>query len=68
MVGDDVKLPFFQGNKSKDLEQYWFFYEVVWTVKQVQYEDIKKGQLEMTFRGHALDWYMKFVQVLTESP
>ena len=62
---DDVKLLFFQGNGTEDPEQYWFLCEVVWTIKQVQGNDIKKGQLAMTFRGWVLDWYMKFVQVPT---
>ena len=65
MVGDDVKLPLFHGNGTEDIEKYWFLCEVVWTIKKVQDEDIKKGQLETTFRGQALDWYMKFVQVPT---
>ena len=64
MVEDDVKLPLFHGNGIEDPEQYWFLYEAVWTVKQVQEEDIKKGQLGTTFRGCALDWYMKFIKVL----
>ena len=68
MVGDDVKIPLFQGNGTKDPEQYWFLCEAIWIVKQVQDDDIKKGQLAMTFRGWALDWYMKFVQVPMRHP
>ena len=49
MVGDDVKLPLFHGNETKDLKKYWFLYEAVWTVKKVQDEDIKKGQLATNF-------------------
>ena len=63
MASDNIKLPLFQGNETKDLEQYWFLCEAAWMVKQVQDEDIKKGQLAMTFRGWELDWYMKFAQV-----
>ena len=55
MAGDDIKLPLFQGNATEDPQQYWFFSEVVWTLKQVQYDDIKKGQLDMTFRGQEFD-------------
>ena len=65
MLCDDVKLPLFHGNRTEYPKQYWFLCESIWTVKQVQDEDIKKGQLAPTFRGHALDWYMKFVQVPT---
>ena len=64
-MGDGVNLQFFKCNGTKDSKQYWFLCEAIWTVKQVQDKDIKKGQLVMTFQGHALDWYMKSVQVLT---
>ena len=43
MVGDDVKLPMFHGNGTEDPKQYWFLSEAVWTIKQVQDEDMKKG-------------------------
>ena len=68
MVGDDVKKPLFQGNMTKDLEQYQFLCEEVWIVKQVQDDDITKGQLAMKFRGWVLDWYMKFLQVSIGNP
>ena len=61
MTGDDPKLPLFQGNATEDPKQYWFLCKVVWTVKQVQDHDIKKGQVEMTFRGQSFDQYMEFV-------
>ena len=67
-VGDNVKFPLFQGNGAKDPGQYWFLIEALWIVKQVQYDDIKKGQLEMTFQGRALEWYMKFIQVPMGNP
>ena len=68
MVGDDTKLPLFHGNGTNNLEQYWFLYEAVWIVTQATYDDVKKGQLATTLRGHALDWYMKFIQVPMGSP
>ena len=68
MGGDDVKLPLFHGNETEDPKKYWFLCEVVWTVKQALDDDAKKGQLVMTLRGHALDWFMKFVQVPTGTP
>ena len=55
MVGDVVKLPLFHGNGTEDPEQYWFLCEAVWTIKQDHHDDIKKVQLETTFRGRALD-------------
>ena len=63
MEGDDAKLPLFYGNAKDDQEQYQFLYEVVWTIRKTANDDIKKGQLPTTLRGHALDWYMKFIQV-----
>ena len=67
MVGDNVNIPLFQGNGPEHPRQYWFLCEALWKMKQVQYEDIKKGQLTMTFWGRALDWYMKFVKVLMQN-
>ena len=55
MASDNIKLPLFQGNVTEDLEKYQFLSEVVWTLKQVQDDDIKKGQLEMAFWGHEFD-------------
>ena len=57
MVGDDVKLPLFNGNETKDPKQYWFIYEVVCTVKQSKDKDIKKDQLVTTCRGRTLECY-----------
>ena len=42
MEGDDVKLPLFKGNVTKDPKQYWILSKVVQMVKQVQDDDIKK--------------------------
>ena len=67
MVGDDVKLTLFHWNKTENPEKYWFLCEAVWTVKQVFDEDIRKDQLEITFQGCALYWYMKFMQVSTSN-
>ena len=49
MADDDVKLPLFHGNGTEDLEQYWFLYESVWTIKKAQDIDVKKGQLVKKF-------------------
>ena len=68
MEGDDIKLALFYGRRIEDPRQYLFLCEAVWTVKQVQDEDIKKGQLATKFWGRALDWYMKFMQVSTGHP
>ena len=54
MEGEDVKSPLFQGNVTEDPKQYWFLCEALLIVKQVQYDDIKKGQLATTFQGWVL--------------
>ena len=48
MVGDDIKLPIFNGSGLEDLEQHWFLCEAVWTIQQIQDENIKKAQMIMT--------------------
>ena len=58
-----MKLPMFHGNDIDDPEQYWFLCEVVWTARHNTDDDVKKGQLVTTLQGHALDWYMRFIQV-----
>ena len=63
MARDDTKLPLFHGNGTNDPEQFWFLCEAVWTIIQTTDDDVKKGQLVTALRGHALDWYMKFIQV-----
>ena len=40
----------------------------MWNVRQTIDDDVKKGQLDTTLRGHVLDWYMKFIQVTTGTP
>jgi hypothetical protein len=61
MVGVDntLRLPEFQGVGSEDPEQHLFVCETIWAAKNVQDEVVKIVQLETTFRGHALVWYMK---------
>jgi hypothetical protein len=33
---------------------------MIWTAKNVQDEEKKIAQLEMTFRGHVVLWYMNY--------
>ena len=61
MVGDGMKLPMFHGNGTDDPKQYWFLCEEVWTSLKTTDEDVKKGQLETSLWGCALDWYMRFI-------
>jgi hypothetical protein len=38
---DDMRLPTFRGDGSEDLDQHWFLCEVVWSIKNVNDEDVK---------------------------
>ena len=60
MAGADIKLPIFNGNGLEYPDKHCFLCDDVWTVRQIQDENIKKAQMITTLRGHALDWYMKF--------
>ena len=59
-----MKLPMFHGNGIDDPEQYQFLCEAFWTTIKTNDENVKKGQLATTLWGRALDWYMRFIQVL----
>ena len=59
-----MKLPMFDGNDTDHPKKYWFLCEAVQTARQNTNDDVRKGQLATTLRAHALDWYMRFIQVL----
>ena len=67
MASKDTKLPLFHSNGTNNPKQYWFLYEVVWTVRQATDDDVKKVQLVTTLRVRALDWHMNFIQVPTRT-
>jgi hypothetical protein len=60
MEGQDptIRLPEFWGEGSDDPEKNLFICEKIWEAKKITDEDTKVAQLEITFRDHALDWYM----------
>jgi hypothetical protein len=62
MAGVDptLRMHVFHGAETEDPEQHLFISEIIWTVKNIQYDDAKIAQLETTFRGCALLWYMKY--------
>ena len=55
-----MKLPNFKGTGSEDPEQHGFLCEAIWTIKQIQADNVKLVQLATTFRERALTWYMKY--------
>ena len=65
MAGADIQLPIFNGNGTEDPKQHWFLCEAIWMVRLVHNMDIRKAQMIVTLRGHALDWFMKFCATQT---
>jgi hypothetical protein len=65
-VEDEMRLPIFRGDGSKDPNQHWFLCEVVWSIKQVNDEVVKRAQFSTTLRDHALRWYMNFVKGVSQ--
>jgi hypothetical protein len=61
-MADEMRLLTFRGDGSEDPDQHWFLCEVVWSIKNITDEDVKRAQLSTTLRDRALSWYMKFVQ------
>jgi hypothetical protein len=61
MAGLDntLRLPEFQGVGSEDPEQHLFVCETIWVARMSKDEAVNIAQLETTFRGRALVWYMK---------
>jgi hypothetical protein len=61
-MADEMRLPTFRGDGSEDPDQHWFLCEVVWSIKNVIDEVVKRAQFSTTLRDRALSWYMKFIQ------
>jgi hypothetical protein len=51
---DEMRLPMFKGDGSKDLDKYWFLCEVIWNIKNITNEAVKRNQFSTTLRDHAL--------------
>jgi hypothetical protein len=63
---DEMRLPIFRGDGSKDPDQHWFLCESVWNIKNVTEEAIKRAQFSTTLRYHALSLYMKLFQGIAQ--
>lgn len=61
-MAGEMRLPIFRGDVSKDPDQHWFLCEVVWSIKKVNDEAVRRAQFSTTLRDHTLSWYMKFVK------
>jgi hypothetical protein len=51
-MADEMRLPIFRGDGSEDPDQHWFLCEVVWSIKQVSDEAVKRDQFSTTLRDH----------------
>jgi hypothetical protein len=60
-MADEMRLPIFRGDGSQDTNQHWFLCEVVWNIKNLTNEAVKRTQFSTTLRDHALSWYMKLI-------
>jgi hypothetical protein len=65
-MADEMRLPIFRGDGSKDPYQHWFLCEAVWNIKNVTDEAVKRAQFSTTLRDRVLSWYMKLVQGLAQ--
>jgi hypothetical protein len=63
---DDMRLPIFRGDGSEDPDQHWFLCEVIWNIKNVTDEAVKRTHFSTTLRDCTLSWYMKLVQGLAQ--
>ena len=63
---DEMRLPIFRGDGSKDLDQHWFLCEAIWNIKSITEEAIKRTQFNTMLRDRALSLYMKLVQGLAQ--
>ena len=50
IMADEMRLPIFIGDGSKDPGQHLFLCEVVWSIKNVTDEVVKRAQLSTTLR------------------
>jgi hypothetical protein len=53
---DEMRLPTFRGDGSKDPDQHCFLCEAIWSIKNVTDEVVKRAQFSTTLRDHALRW------------
>jgi hypothetical protein len=53
-MADEMRLPIFTGDGSKDPDQHWFLCEAVWNIKSITDEAIKRTQFSTTLRDRAL--------------
>jgi hypothetical protein len=53
-MADEMRLPIFRGDGFEDPDQHWFLCEVVWNIKNVTDEAVKRTQFSTTLRYRPL--------------
>jgi hypothetical protein len=53
-MADEMRLPIFGGDGFEDPDHHWFLCKVVWSIKQVIDEVVKRDQFSTTLRDRAL--------------
>jgi hypothetical protein len=61
-MADEMRLPIFRGDGSEDLDQHWFLYEAIWSIKKFNDKVVQRAQFSTTLRDRTLSWYMNFVK------
>ena len=57
-MADEMRLPIFRGDGSKDPDQHWFLCEAVWNIKRTHFST--------TLRDHSLIWYMNLIKGIAQ--
>ena len=58
-----MKQPIFKGTGAEDPKQHWFLCEAMWTIKEINDDNLKLVQLVTTLRDRALTWYIKYTTI-----
>jgi hypothetical protein len=65
-MDNEMRLPIFRGDGSKDPNHQWFLCEAVWNIKNITDKVVKINQFSTTLRDCMLRWYMKLVQGIAQ--
>lgn len=61
-LGSTPWLPELLGKGNGDADQHQFLCEAIWSAKNIVTAEMKLVEFQTMLRGHALRWYMKYVQ------
>ena len=60
-MGKNMKKTTFKGVRDEDMDRFWFVADAVWTMQNVNTDDVKRVQLAMAFNCCALGWFMGYL-------